>query len=922
MVTAELLTGRRELIAGSADLQALAEHITRRNARALQQLPPIPEVKALLSVDGGRCPNDGATLRFDPWSPDAHTCPVCQTRHSGTRHHRAWARLQHLWVVERAVELAALAALTDGGQPAARRSAEILRAYGDRYFQYPNRDNVLGPSRLFFSTYLESIWILNYLSAAMLLRETEWFDDATRRAVTTVADEAANLIGDFDEGFSNRQTWNNAALCAIAVWFEDEDLATRAIQGQTGLIAHLRGYQEDGLWYEGENYHLFALRGMLTGTTWAAEAGVDFFAEPALANALERALHAPALTALPDFTFPARKDSRFGVSLAQPMYLETWEVGLGRLAGGERGPGESQSHLDTWLRALYAAAPVREEVFESYLHDAPVEPVPSSHSRRQLSWWSLLEMLPDLPASNETWSPPSALLEGQGLAVLRIGGRYASLECGATGGGHGHPDRLNLTLYGDGVYWLPDFGTGSYVARELFWYRSTLAHNAPRLEGKSQNLEPASIEGYEAGPEWGWARGKFASGALTRTVVMGERYALDVVELVGRDERLLELPWHFAGSGEAVDSRWQAAQLTDEFVSRVEQLVPPGPTPVVLELTADGRQLTAHFAFAGELLRAEGPGRPDGGQRETFYLQRVRARNARCVTVLEYGKRGTAVLGVRLSGDLVEIKTPTGNERHRFAGNEWTIEQGGKRIGLATVKAPEPLTAALDLDPVVRPTAAALRVAAPPPLDGSLDGFDTAEPLLLELEDQYRRSEESYSGPEDFSARVVANWDDDALYLAVLVNKQDVAFRGPDAPPLQLDNEPDEIHSDGVQVYLSDSTAGGDGSPHWGYLVLPDPTGSALRTRVVSDAAGDAHDVRGAWRRIGEGYCVTLAVAWPEGLLTHVGGRVGFDLIVNEMATGRERRVGQLVWSGGGGWVWLRGDRQDPRRHGVLELLG
>jgi hypothetical protein len=27
-----------------------------------------------------------------------------------------------------------------------------------------------------------------------------------------------------------------------------------------------------------------------------------------------------------------------------------------------------------------------------------------------------------------------------------------------------------------------------------------------------------------------------------------------------------------------------------------------------------------------------------------------------------------------------------------------------------------------------------------------------------------------------------------------------------------------------------------------------------------------------------------------------------------------------LVWSGGGGWVYLRGDRQDPARFGVLEL--
>ena len=49
--------------------------------------------------------------------------------------------------------------------------------------------------------------------------------------MAAVADEAANLIGEFDEGFSNRQTWHNAALAAIAVWFEDEELATADHRG-------------------------------------------------------------------------------------------------------------------------------------------------------------------------------------------------------------------------------------------------------------------------------------------------------------------------------------------------------------------------------------------------------------------------------------------------------------------------------------------------------------------------------------------------------------------------------------------------------------------------------------------------------------------------------------------------------------------
>src|SRR5690242_1413617 len=298
---------------------------------------------------------------FDPWSPAEHRCPRCRKDVAGERHDRYWARSQHLWLAERAAHLSTLAALDDD-RAAARRASDILRAYAARYWRYPNRDNVLGPSRLFFSTYLESIWIGHYLSAALLLRAGGMLDDDTTRGVTQVADEAANLIGDFDEGFSNRQTWNNAGLAAIATWFEDEDLAKRAIEGPTGLLEHLlRGFGRDGMWYEGENYHLFALRGLLIGAVWARLAGVDIFAEPKLAARVHAALLAPARTALPDFTFPARKDARFGVSLAQPAYLELWEVGLANLEMRDAGTGMRE--LSSWLAALYQRPAPAPELF-------------------------------------------------------------------------------------------------------------------------------------------------------------------------------------------------------------------------------------------------------------------------------------------------------------------------------------------------------------------------------------------------------------------------------------------------------------------------------------------------------------------------------------------------------------------------------
>src|SRR3989441_341887 len=532
-------------------------------------------------------------------------------------------------------------------------------------------------------------------------------------------------------------------------------------------------------------------------------------------------------------------------------------------------------------------------------------------------------MEPELSSDAPPWSPDSVLLESQGLAVLRTGaedgGRYVSLECGQTGGGHGHPDRLHLTLYADGVHWLPDFGTGSYVAAVLFWYRSTLAHNAPRLDGASQPPRGATCEAFDAQGDWAWSRGRY--GEVTRTIASGPAYVLDIVELASREERLLELPWHFTGRGDVTTrGRWEDAELSDEFISRVERFVPEGDGPCVVELTAGNRRLTAHFVFQGELLRALGPGRPGGGAPEPFYVIRARGRSVRLVTVLEPVGEAAVLRGVRVKGSVIEVDTIHGVDRHAPHVTGWEITTEATRVRLAGARDAEPPFAPLvELDPPKPAEGTALRVERRPALDGSGDGFDTSEPLRLELEDQYRRSEEPYSGPEDFSAIAYAGWDDEAFYLAVEVTKPDLCFRAADAPPLRLDNEPDDIHSDGLQLYLRDL----ESDDAAGFLIVPEGQDrGGVRVHAAGESPGLPDGVEGAWRRTERGYRVTLAVAWPDWHRAHVGGRIGFDLIINEMLPGRARRAGQLVWSGGNGWVWLRGDRQDPERMGILELVG
>jgi hypothetical protein len=276
------------------------------------------------------------------------------------------------------------------------------------------------------------------------------------------------------------------------------------------------------------------------------------------------------------------------------------------------------------------------------------------------------------------------------------------------------------------------------------------------------------------------------------------------------------------------------------------------------------------------------------------------------------------VRGWAAAGDTIEVETGTGTERHVNTSDGWDVTAEGERISLRGIRrAPvePPARPLIDRERHTPVTGVALGLHDAPILDGTLDPFDFSAPLELDHEDQYRRSEDPYAGPEEFSAVAAVSWDHDALYLAVDVRKPELVVRSDDAPPLRLDNEPDDIHADGIQVYLRPAP----GQPMYGFLIAPSGDDGAIRVRGASGAAGEPGMVRGGWQPTESGYSVSVAIA-PPGWEPRPGTEIGFDLLVNRIEPGRERRSGQLVWSGGGGWVYLRGDRQDPARLGVLEL--
>jgi len=900
------LTSRREAVAGP--LAALFDGLTRELEPVLQATPAIPREKALLTRAGGRCEADGTTLEFDPASPHAHRCPACGAVHRDVVHHRAWITSYQLWLAERALH-AALFNLLRPDEHHERFARDTLRAYADLYLGYPNVDNVLGPSRLFFSTYLESIWLLQICLAAGFLRAAG--DDATAQHVLDrIVEPGSAMVAGYDEHLSNRQVWNNAALLAAAALASDRDAIGERVAGRSGLQTHLEhGLLADGTWYEGENYHQFALRGLWYGVTLAETAGHPL--DAALLDRFHRAFATPYLSALPDFTMVARKDSQYAVSLRQWCTAETAELGFARV----RDPVLGQA-----LRRTYETGHERRDTGRARSTADVERNGPSSAlTRADLGWRALLHALPELPEL-PAGSPRSALLEGQGLAVFRRPDDvFIAVDYGQSGGGHGHPDRLNLLLSQRRTRWLDDMGTGSYVDPSLHWFRSTLAHNAPIVNGRSQTLHGGELVAYDEREGMGWIRAQFTEGevVLERTVVIAPNYLLDELRWDAPAGTRIELPYHVDGSAEGVPFAPAVLDggdgLEDGFghVTDVTCASLPASGEVVLRGERDGHTLRVALksASAGRLFRARGPGQPPTVKRSFFVLRTVAAERSGSVRAhISWSEDvGGVVFGsddttVSLAGPEQHVHRPTRDGWHvdlEIGSARSSIDLAGWRHQRAPGVPPP--AAGPRRDPIViRRSEHAQEWLSdlPAKARSELVSFSLGEP-------HYRRSEMSWREAGGPTALVViaADRDGRSIALRALIEAGDPLFA--DAKAVNtLDNEHPDTMAAGLQLYVRLPRGSG------GWMLIPEPGSETMRVRGI-DGWRDLGAPRGSWRPWRTGWEARVEIPLDDESSTHVD----LDVLINETVRGRARRRGQLVLSGADGeFVYLRGDRHDPAR--------
>jgi hypothetical protein len=234
-------------------------------------------------------------------------------------------------------------------------------------------------------------------------------------------------------------------------------------------------------------------------------------------------------------------------------------------------------------------------------------------------------------------------------------------------------------------------------------------------------------------------------------------------------------------------------------------------------------------------------------------------------------------------------------DHHRRVRTGWKIERTAGRIQRT-----------VELGGMTSRTRNAPMPSAQPPAPQS-HNMTRLGPLVFELgAQQYRRSEERWEHAGRPTARVGLLLAPNELIVDIAVRKAGAfTFVASDATN-PYDNEAPDINGDGVQLYLIDRT----GASAW--VMIPETGTNAsgsVRARVI-DGWDTARSVHSAWRQTDDGYSMRVGITLPA--VADAGAELAIGVVVNEKPPERVRRRGQLVLGGVPGFVYLRGDREDP----------
>lgn len=581
------------------------------------------------------CPDHDARLK--PEAPDRHVCPRCGKVYDDARTQAAYQTVLHYQLDEDLHTLAQAWAVSRDDRFAAPVRQAMLKL-ADRYPTFERHDRwgrrgmlaILGGRR--YCQHLDE--------AVSVITLARAYDYTAMSPVWSEADQqrveqgllrwiCAEIQGKAWMMIprNNHQTWFNAAYATVGVAIGDAELLHAAIQAPgAGMLWQLENsVTEDGIWYEGTMaYHFYALAAIIDTLHAVRRAGWTFTGDARL----QRLWLGPLQLAYPNGQFPVINDS-------DPFGLQ----------------GRS---------AIYSFA-------RAYFDDPRYE---TAGATRPLT---------------------SAALKGAGLVVLRRGAgpqaRCLFLDYGIHGGDHGHPDKLNITLFTQGREWVLDPGRLTYsVPEHLTWARKTVAHNTLVINGRDQQVTEGCLRWFEETPAYAGTlaetTGAYPGYTLRRGLLMTEEWLLDVLTVTGKTPATLDWLLHVRGELQEQGEPAESAGLGKDNGYQHLRQVARHPAdrrrysfaqPKVGSLTVDVWPATETWSGTGigYSLKEAVP----------FLLRRRCAATAEFVALTALGGTGVSLGKVSMSGTRLHaiIETPTGLVQVTFD----TAPDAKKRVSLA-----------------------------------------------------------------------------------------------------------------------------------------------------------------------------------------------------------------------------------------------
>jgi Heparinase II/III-like protein/Alginate lyase len=521
---------RLEFLRGDLGTNAIRESIFEKDIKAnadrwVHRAIVIPE-------QGGWahdfCGPDGVLLdlpedqQFDPNQPSRS--PATGKSYVSPKILAARRYFEHLWLSLAVRDLALTYAVTQRPEYAAK-AAEILLKYADAYPHFVAEKQGFG----FHENSLnEAVSLIPQAQGYDLIYNSGALDDEQKRHIERdyFWPEAQRLTQSGLAG--NWGSWHLSAVGVIGYATGQQRFVDYAVDSFKWQISTNLG--DDGLWPESiQTYHFYPLDGFLSLAEAAGNCGTDMFDWHAgHGKGIEKMFESPLRYMYPTLQLPAINDGWYEAFLPEDQYTVAWW----------------HYHQPDFAWAIHRSEEVGRSGVTGDFYD----------QRYRLFLFG--EKMPDsVPAPVFT----ATNFPGLGIAIVRQGSEvpidremFLTFHYGKFSG-HGHYDKMGVTLFGNGQPLAPGLGTPGYGSPNIRFFGGVTAHNTIATDEENQpHTTDSDLLAFRDEPQF-----KLAAAETTqappgtrwiRAVLLADDYAVVWDDLQGNTNHTFD--WFFHAFGD------------------------------------------------------------------------------------------------------------------------------------------------------------------------------------------------------------------------------------------------------------------------------------------------------------------------------------------------------------------------------------